>query len=110
METVKNANLIHFSSDLQLRTCLVADGYLVKGHLDEFDFRARLSFQPAKKGIRGGHIIMLDIECIAGNKHIDVPRPVAYYDREWIQLAEYDYDQKYVDNIIQFLDYVCVDE
>ena len=110
METATNINLIHFLSDIQLRTCLVTDGYLLKGHLDEFDFEAILSFFPAKDGIHGGHIIKLDVECMVGDKHIDIPRPVAFYHREWINPPEDEQDQKYVDNIIQLLDYVHIED
>ena len=99
MKKATNKNLIHFRIDMQLRACLVYIGYLVKGHLDEFDFEAILSFELTDEGIHGGRIVKLEVENMGGDKHVEIPRPVAFYDRKWANRPENDDEKKYCSSI-----------
>ena len=107
MKKATNNNLIHFQSDVQLRACLIFTGYLVKGHLDEFDFEAVLLHDATSEAIHAGHIVKLEVECMDGDKHYTIPRPVAFYDRKWVD-EPHDYEQKSVDDIIALLDCVRI--
>jgi len=106
MEKATKKDVIRFTSEIQLRSCRVFGGCLLKGRMDDYDFEAVLDSFPDNEAIHGGHIVKLEVEHMGGDKSLEIPRPVALYSRKWIDRPEDDIDQKYVDSIIALLNMI----
>jgi len=108
MENTANKDVIRFTNEIQLRSCRVFGGRLFKGRMDDYDFEAVLDSFPDDEAIHKGHIVKLEVEFMGGDVDFEIPRPVAFYDRKWIEQPQDDYEQQCVDNIIYLLEQVRI--
>jgi hypothetical protein len=97
-------NKIRFSRSIQMRTCLIFNGFWVKGSMDNFDFEATLDFDQDDEAINKGHIVKLDVEYMGGDKCFDIPRPMVIYSRKWVDPPLNDDEKEYFNSIIALLE------
>jgi len=106
MKKTTDKDVIRYTSEIQLRSCRVFGGRLLKGHMNDYGFEAVLDSSPDDEAIHGGHIVKLEVKYMGGDKNLEIPHPVALYNRKWIDRAEDDEGQEYVDSIIALLDMI----